>query len=256
MLGPRSLRRLVLLGGSLLLRAPLFAAAECDGIDPVLAGSSFVLVRSLSAGGRLESGAAVTGCARTRDARIVWRLEGRDGRKLAEGTAAGGGEAGAAPFSFPVAFEVELAERGTLLLFEKPPGAAAGETLVAAMPLVVAPTAPLALFARYLGTLPCADCGGVATELQLFGTLEREPRPFRLVETSLATKEGDRRVERAGLWSYGIGTSQLPSAIVISIAPEGGDRRQFLVDGRDLFELDRDGRRIEPADRHRLVRQP
>src|SRR6186713_3009528 len=185
--GRRSVRASLLLGAALAAAlAPGAARGEgdpCAALDPILAGSSFVLVRSVAAGERLVAGATVSGCSRTRDGQVAWRLEGRDGRTLASGTAPGGGEGGAAPFAFAVAFELPLAERGTLLLFEAAPGDASKRLPVAALPLVVAPQAPLALFARYLGTLPCADCGGIATELFLYGELEREPRSYRLVET-------------------------------------------------------------------------
>jgi hypothetical protein len=245
---------------SLLPLAPASAArAQCGELDPVLAGSSFVLVQAPAAGERIASGATVSGCARTRDGSVAWRLEGRDGRKLGEGVAPGGAEAGAAPFSFPLAFEITLPERGTLLLFDGASAEAVAKSPAAALALVLAaatPASPPPLFARYAGKLPCADCDGIATELELFGELERDPRSFRLVETRLAARDGDRRLERTGRWEFGIGSVESSSAIVITLVPAEGDRRSFVVDGRDLVPLDREGRRSRSAENDRLARQP
>lgn len=257
------------------------AAADCAGIDPVLAGSSFVLVRTPAAGERIASGAVVTGCSRTHEGSVAFRLLGRDGRTLTSGSTRGGGFAGAAPFRFVLEFAVPLPERGTLELSEprvtdegfEPPrislpvvvaaAASAGTGGVPGDPPAAAATATstaaaaeLPLFARYLGTLPCADCGGIRTELSLYGDLAAEPRRFELVETYLATKDGDRRVESRGAWGFAIGTADLPNAIVIGLEVGGGERRAFVVDGKDLVLLDRAGKKIDSKHNHRLARQP
>ena len=74
---------------------PPAVAEACKGIDPILAGSAFVLLRSPAAGERVASGAVAYGCSRTHEGNVAWRLLGRDGRELASGSASGGGFAGA-----------------------------------------------------------------------------------------------------------------------------------------------------------------
>lgn len=52
----------------------------------------------------------------------------------------------------------------------------------------------------YVGTLPCADCAGIRTELTLYSAAGGVPLRYRLRSTYLATRDGDRVFERFGPW--------------------------------------------------------
>ena len=53
--------------------------AGCDLGDPVLTASSFVIAKSPKAGDRVQSGFAVSGCSRTFESNVIWRLLAKDG---------------------------------------------------------------------------------------------------------------------------------------------------------------------------------
>lgn len=90
----------------------------CDGVDPLLSASSFVMIIEPTAGLRAESPLRVRGCSRTFESNVVWRLTGRDGSVLASGHATGGGNAGAAAFEFDAEFPVTEPTVAQLEVFE------------------------------------------------------------------------------------------------------------------------------------------
>ena len=229
----------------------------CAGLDPVLAGSSFVLVSSPAAGERIASGTTIRGCSRTREGNFSWRLIGRDGRELAAGSASGGGLAGAAIFEFRVDFDLGLAERGSLELLEPRTTAESFPPPATVLPFVLAAGVPkLPLFGRFLGSVPCADCAGIRTELALYGDFGSGPRQYVLVETYLGSRDGDRRQESRGDWQFTPGAGELARSIVVQLAGGGAEPRNYLVDGGDLVQLDRAGGRINSKLDYRLKRQP
>jgi hypothetical protein len=89
----------------------------CDLSDGALDQAAFVIATAPTAGARVASGFAVSGCSRTFESTVVWRLRGRDGGLLGQGTAAGGGVDGPAPFAFGVPFSVGERQVGTLEVF-------------------------------------------------------------------------------------------------------------------------------------------
>lgn len=114
----------------------------CDPIDPVLAGSSFVVVTEPAAGARAASPLRVRGCSRTFESNVVWELQGRDGRALASGFTSGGGVDGADDFFFEASFSTSDPQVGHLRVFEPDvsdgEGFPGGRTVV---PLVLLPGA-------------------------------------------------------------------------------------------------------------------
>ncbi|HKJ24584.1 MAG TPA: Gmad2 immunoglobulin-like domain-containing protein [Myxococcota bacterium] len=124
-------------------RAAPAKASPCDPVDPVLAGSAFVLVTAPAPGARVASPLEVRGCSRTFESNVVFELRGRDGRPVASGHTSGGGVDGAASFAFSAAFSVPEAQLGHLVVFAVdasdgegfPPGRAV-------VPLVLLPEAP------------------------------------------------------------------------------------------------------------------
>ena len=116
------------------------AGSPCEPVDPVLAGSSFVLVTGPTAGARVSSPLEVEGCSRTFESNVVWELRARDGRTLASGHTSGGGVAGAGPFAFSTSFVVPGEQLGHLEVFEV--DASGGEGFPpgrAVVPLVLVP---------------------------------------------------------------------------------------------------------------------
>ena len=93
-------------------------ATPCDGIDPVLSASSFVLVVTPTEGLRTASPVLVRGCSRTSESNVVWELRGRDGRVLGSGHTSGGGFSGLAAFEFSAEFTVSEPEVGQLEVSE------------------------------------------------------------------------------------------------------------------------------------------
>jgi putative lipoprotein len=105
----------------------------------------------------------------------------------------------------------------------------------------------------YLGTLPCADCAGIRTELTLF-TMgpQGQPDVYRMRTTHLGTREADRTEERMGPW--------------LRMRDGGGDRvrlepyndalRQTFrrKDADTLVLLDRDEKPIDTQQNRSIVR--
>ena len=97
---------------------PSEAGTACAGLDSVLTKGAFVVVAKPWAGTRVAAGEAVTGCSRTFESTVNWRLLGRAGAELGAGTTTGGGVDGPGPFTFALAYTVAEAQRGTLEVFE------------------------------------------------------------------------------------------------------------------------------------------
>jgi predicted secreted protein len=120
------------------------------------------------------------------------------------------------------------------------------------------PAAPATvLAARYVGTLPCPDCGGIYTELDLYVDRERSTAAtYHLREVHLATREGDRPAERDGRWREATGTPTDARAVLVQLDfddPEAA--RTFLrVGDRQLRLLDRRLGEIQSAMPHQLRR--
>lgn len=158
---------------------------------------------------------------------------------------------------------VEVQSYGVVLPPERgqPPEMMVGED---SLPAGV--SAPV-LATRYGGTLPCADCAGVRTELTLFSDpATGAPRAYRMRETYLGTRDGDRTYDSAGAWALLRGTEAVPDATVYQLNPgQPAEVRSFVVlPAGSLQQLDREGRPIrsalsyalEPRDPARLVLRP
>jgi hypothetical protein len=91
----------------------------CDLGDGALADSAFVIATAPAAGERVSSGFGVSGCSRTFESTVVWRLFARDGAVLNQGTTTGGGVDGPGAFSFSVPFTVGERQVGRLEVFEE-----------------------------------------------------------------------------------------------------------------------------------------
>jgi len=113
----------------------------CHGIDPVLASSAFVTVAEPRPGERVTVPLIVTGCSRTNEANVIWRLHGRDGSLLSSGYTSGGGLAGPEEFRIEVLYTLSAREIGLLEVAQ--PDESDGEgypPIRVVMPLVLSAT--------------------------------------------------------------------------------------------------------------------
>ena len=95
------------------------AKGGCDLSDGALDQAAFVIATAPTAGARVSSGFGVSGCSRTFESTVNWRLRARNGSLLGQGHATGGGTDGPGPFSFSVPFTVGERQIGTLEVFEE-----------------------------------------------------------------------------------------------------------------------------------------
>jgi predicted secreted protein/uncharacterized lipoprotein NlpE involved in copper resistance len=109
----------------------------------------------------------------------------------------------------------------------------------------------------WAGTLPCADCSGIRTELTLFaGHPQGEPRLYHLRQTYLGTPDGERAFTTLGRWRPAPPPANAPHAIVYELAfDKPGEERWFHATGDGaLRELDRLGSEIASNAPHTLQR--
>ncbi|MDQ3426454.1 MAG: copper resistance protein NlpE [Gemmatimonadota bacterium] len=109
----------------------------------------------------------------------------------------------------------------------------------------------------YTGTLPCADCAGIVTELTLYATPGSGiASRYDLKETYLATAEGDRTVSAAGQWAVLRGSASDSTATVYQLNPENpaATRSYERVDDMRLRQLDREGAEIGSGRDYTLIR--
>ncbi|MYB43288.1 MAG: hypothetical protein F4X76_14150 [Chloroflexi bacterium] len=86
--------------------------------DSTLPEAALVIVRSPESGATVSSGFKVSGCSRTNESNVVWRLLDRSGAVLAEGFTSGGGFDGPGEFSFRVEYESAERQLAHLEVFE------------------------------------------------------------------------------------------------------------------------------------------
>lgn len=100
--------------------APPPAGADCcSNADGALTDAGFVFVQSPHSGDRVSTGFTVSGCSRTFESTVVWKLKARDGSELATGHTTGGGVDGFGPFSFAIPYTVPERQIGHLEVYEE-----------------------------------------------------------------------------------------------------------------------------------------
>ena len=105
-----------------------------------------------------------------------------------------------------------------------------------------------AVAAIFTGTLPCADCSGIRTDITLFTVTpgRRSEGSFSLVEHYLGTRTGDRTFRRQGRWVTLRGTMGDPDATVYQLTAE--DRSRVV----NLKRIDDDEARFLGDDQQRV----
>ena len=86
----------------------------CYGLDPVLRDSAFVTVAEPRPGALVSAPLMVTGCSRTNEANVIWRLRGRDGSLLSSGYASGGSLDDPDEFRIEISYTLSAPEVGIL----------------------------------------------------------------------------------------------------------------------------------------------
>ena len=111
---------------ALVLAAALLAACgdEVGGngafaCDDGLPDASLVIVNSPVDGAEVSSEFEVSGCSRTFESNVQWRLLDRAGELLASGHVSGGGIDGPAPFAFTVDYEAAEPQIAHLEVYEE-----------------------------------------------------------------------------------------------------------------------------------------
>lgn len=121
----------------------LFGGEEtdnCTNEDGAFNDAAFVIATGPKPGERVESGFQVTGCSRSFESNVPWKLLARDGSVLASGHTSGGGVDGPGAFSFTIPYTVTVQQIGHLEVFDEDPsdgeGFPPGRTVI---PLVLKP---------------------------------------------------------------------------------------------------------------------
>jgi uncharacterized lipoprotein NlpE involved in copper resistance len=129
---------------------------------------------------------------------------------------------------------------------------AAGSTAAArdtgrATTVAQADTARERMVSVYEGTLPCADCAGLKTVLTLFAKPGWAEGTYKLRETYLATRDGDKMFEASGQWTTLKGDATDDNATVYQLNPDDSTKaRNFLrVSHNEIRTLDREFREIQ-----------
>lgn len=117
------------------------------------------------------------------------------------------------------------------------------------------PPAGFVTLGTYVGTLPCADCAGIETELTLYNHPETGHRRYILRQTYLTTRQGDAVFWDGGAWMV----HTIPGGRQIYRLSWNDDahKRSFEVNSsRVLRQLDREEQPIDSEHNYALYRIP
>jgi copper homeostasis protein (lipoprotein) len=136
---------------------------------------------------------------------------------------------------------------------------ATGQTFAAQDPAPHAPPPGQHVIGVFVGTLPCADCSGIRTELTLFarGSTSSGTASYWLKETYLGRPEKDTTFESGGSWTSEAGQAEPKRTVYRLTEARSRESRLFLKASDDeLRLLDRSGHAIESKLDYALRRQP
>lgn len=137
----------------------------------------------------------------------------------------------------------------------KPAARPATEEEATAAAPAAAMAAPMGTFN---GTLPCADCQGITTELSLNGGTNGTSRTFTLKQTYQEKPADKGVVVSSGKWFLAKGNKQNPDAVILQLIPTAGniDPMYFLqVSESEVKLLDRQQAEIESRNNYSLKKQ-
>lgn len=110
----------------------------------------------------------------------------------------------------------------------------------------------------YVGTLPCADCEGIVTALAILRDPRGAPIGYRLRQTYLTTRPGERVFNRAGrAWAFThAGGNPAASGLRLDGGADNAPLLLVQLSPTVVELLGRDGKRIDSALDYRLVLDP
>lgn len=95
-------------------------------------------------------------------------------------------------------------------------------------------TAMAAPAGTFSGTIPCADCKGIETELVLNGDANGSGRTFTMKQTYLGKPADKNVVVSSGKWFLAKGNNQDPDAMMLQLIPtEGSNDMLYFVQVSD-----------------------
>ena len=118
----------------------------------------------------------------------------------------------------------------------------------------VMPAGEHTVLSQYEGVLPCADCGGIRTQITLFA----DTAMYRMTETYLGTAQPDSTRQTQGAWTTVHGMEGNADAIVYQLDPgDPESARSFVVvSDSELRMLDREKQQIASTLNYSLLRLP
>jgi copper homeostasis protein (lipoprotein) len=165
-------------------------------------------------------------------------------------------------------FRYNAARVGEMVLnlafeMEKKQGAGVPETSRFSVQVRVASGTPvgLVLIGDYKGTLPCADCSGLDTELKLYAKGKFDTTDAFYIETRTyrGSRDGDLTFSDRGVWTVLKGDADAANATVYQLNPDKPVESQaYLVKdgGAALVQLDRALKKIDSEMNLTLRRMP
>lgn len=111
------------------------------------------------------------------------------------------------------------------------------------------------IYGVYTGTLPCADCAGIDTELRLLNNPAAGYRRYVLKQTYKATREGDQVFWESGAWES-VKSDQ--NRQLFRLLKDGNEQRGIFIEAteRIIRMADEDGNLIESELNYSLYRLP
>ncbi len=108
----------------------------------------------------------------------------------------------------------------------------------------------------YEGILPCADCSGIKTKLEIFIDYNNPEPPFILHQTYLGGKEGDKTFTRNGMYGTLKETFRNDDATAYELNPYKPDERMYFLRVHDdtLMMLDNNVQEIKSGLNYNLIR--
>lgn len=105
---------------------------------------------------------------------------------------------------------------------------------------------PSLVLGPFKGTLPCADCSGLETELTLTKDGPYSDQgSYTLMQKYIG--KSDQPLQSSGSWSMGQGTNKDPNAQVYVLDPEKPEEKQYFlrVNDSEVKMLDSNGNQID-----------
>ncbi len=98
----------------------------------------------------------------------------------------------------------------------------------------------------YKGTLPCADCEGIQTTVEL-----NADNSYKVTTVYLTDRKGDKEFVEDGVWEIKVNTITLKNA-----AEDGQPNTQFFAGENTLTQLDLEGKKVEgPLAAHYVLKK-